>query len=136
MLAWQITFVNIESWTIYFLIYRTYVQDKPFRAVQALRHDTHLLQKYSTACRTCLCKGHELGSDHIKTEMQVKQMITYGRTFIKRRKKWPRYLVEKDPKTIRSPSSTLTGFMMTNLAIWNISQNNCIKYYVIAAKLI
>lgn len=135
MLAWQITFVNWKSWTIYFMIYRTYVQDKPFRAVQALRRDIHLLQKYFTACRTCLCKGHELGSDRIKTEMQVKQMITHGRTFIKWRKKWPRYLVENDPKMFRAPSSTLAGFMMTNLAIWNISWNNCIKYYVIAAKL-
>lgn len=68
------------------MIYRTYVQDKPFRAVQALRRDTHLLQIYFTACRTHLCKGHELGSDRIKREMQVKQMITYGRTSIKCRK--------------------------------------------------
>lgn len=51
------------------------------------------------------------------------------------KEKWPRYLVEKDPKTIRALSSTLTGFMMANLAIRNISWNDCIKY-VIAAKLI
>lgn len=50
------------------MIYRTYVQDKPFRAVQALRRDTHLLQIYFTACRTRLCKGHELGSDRIKRD--------------------------------------------------------------------
>lgn len=65
------------------MIYRTYVQDKPFRAAQALRRDTHLVQKYFTACQTCLCKGHELGNDGIKTEMQMKQMIIYGRTRIK-----------------------------------------------------
>lgn len=100
MLAWQILFVNWESWTIHFMIDRTYVQDKPFGAAQALRCDTHLVQKYFTACRTCLCKGHELGSDRIKTEMQVKQMITYRRTCIQWRKNGQDTRLKKIPKPL------------------------------------
>lgn len=65
--------------------------------------------------------------------MQVKQMVTYRRTFIKCRKNVQDIWL-KNPT--RAPNYTLTGFMVTHLAIANVSLNNHVRYYVIAAKLI
>lgn len=60
-------------------------------------------------------------------------MKSYWRAFNRYRKNG-QHIFLKNPT--RAPNSILTGFTTTNLAIWNISLNNNVRWPVTAAKLI